>query len=307
MSPAPLPLGRVARIERGAVHDGPGVRTVLFLKGCPLRCRWCHSPETQSRRPELLVQQERCIGCDACAYACAHHAAGVRYGVAGVARERCQACGECADTCPSCARVLVGTPLSLPAAMAALRRDRVFYEQSGGGVTLSGGEPLAQARFTLAILEGCRRERIHTAIETCGLAATSLFLHAAALADLVLFDLKIADEARHRAMTGRSNRRILANLRAVAAAHPHVRARVPIIPGVNDDAANLRGIGDLLAESGVRQVDVIPYHRAGLAKYARLGLDAPLPDVEPPSPADVAAAAAALGGRGATVHVGGLR
>jgi pyruvate formate lyase activating enzyme len=306
MSPAPLPEGRVARIERGAVHDGPGLRTVVFLKGCPLRCRWCHSPETQSRHPQVLVQRDRCIACDACAYACPHQAAGTRFGAAGIDRSRCQVCGECTEACPSCARLLVGTPLSLPAAMAAVRRDRVFYEQSGGGVTLSGGEPLTQARFVLALLEGCRRERIHTAIETCGLVRAPLLLHAAALADLVLFDVKIVDEARHREATGRSNQRILANLRTVAAVHPHVRVRVPLVPGLTDDEANVSAIAALLTEVSVEGVDLLPYHRAGLAKYERLDVTAPLPDVEPPSPAAAAAAAAILRSRGHSVHVGGL-
>jgi pyruvate formate lyase activating enzyme len=307
MCPAPLPQARLARIERGAVHDGPGLRTVLFLKGCPLRCRWCHSPETQSRWPEVLVQQDRCIRCDACAYTCPHEAAGTRFGTAGIDRVRCQACGECAEVCPSCARVLVGTWLTLPAAMAALRRDRVFYEQSGGGVTLSGGEPLAQARFSLALLEGCRREHIHTAVETCGLVPLSLLLQAAAVADLILFDVKLVDAERHRAMTGRTNRRILENLRAVATAHPHVRARVPLVPGINDDDANLAALGALLADVGVEAVDVLPYHRAGLAKYARLGSEPPLPAIHPPAPAAVEAAARVLRGWGLTVHVGGLR
>ena len=306
MYPPPSPEGRIARIERGAVHDGPGVRTVLFLKGCPLRCVWCHSPETQSVVPQVLLYPDRCLACGACETTCPYHAAGPRFGPAGIDRAQCAVCGTCTDVCPTAARMLSGRPMSVDAVLAELLADRIFYDQSGGGVTLSGGEPLMQPRFTLALLERCRRERIHTAIETCGLAETCTLLKAARLTDLFLFDLKIADDERHRRVTGRSNRRILANLAALAAVHPQVRARIPIVPGINDDTDNLEALGTLLAQARIGGVDILPYHRAGVAKYERLGRPYPLRDIEPPSAEALDASARTLRAHGLAVHIGGI-
>lgn len=306
MHPAALPEGRLARMERGAIHDGPGLRTVLFLKGCPLHCFWCHSPETQSSGPEILTHPERCLECGACASRCPAGAAGPQFGPAGIDRMRCAACGACADVCPASARVLAGRRVTVAETMTELLRDRPFFDQSGGGVTLSGGEPLIQPGFVLAILERCRAERVHTAIETCGLVNGRVLLEAAALADLFLFDLKLRDAERHRGMTGRSNRRILANLAALASVHPHVRARIPLVPGINDGQDNIAGLGVLLTGLGIRSVDLLPYHRAGAAKYSRLGLEYSLPHVEAPSPAAIASAADTLRACGLTVHIGGM-
>ena len=299
------PSGRVARIDRGAVHDGPGVRTVIFLKGCPLRCGWCHSPETQAARPEVLFQQDRCLDCGTCVETCLHGAARPAASGAPVDRARCAACGRCAAACPSGARVLCGAPMTVEAVMREALRDRAVYDMSGGGVTLSGGEPLMQWDFALAVLAACQRERIHTAIETCGHVRPQALGRAAALADVVLFDLKLIDEARHRRATRVSNRMILDNLRALAAIRPDAIVRVPLVPGINDDWQNLAATAAFVDAVGLTRVDLLPYHRAGLSKYARLGREYPLDAIVPPPDGAMRAAMETFSGAGLDVRVGG--
>jgi pyruvate formate lyase activating enzyme len=305
MLPRPGGTGRILRIDRGAVHDGPGVRSVVFFKGCPLRCPWCHSPETQACHAELLIREERCVACGACAGVCdATHVAGRRV---VVDRDRCVVCDRCAALCPTGAREVAGRRCSVDDVMAELVRDGVFYDRSGGGVTLSGGEPLMQPRFALALLQRCRQARMHTAVETCGFVHPAVMREAAAEADMFLFDLKLMDDARHRQATGVSNRRILDNLRALADAGCRVVVRVPLIPGINDDAPNLAAMGGFVAGLGLSRIEVLPYHRAGIAKYARLGRRYALDPVVPPTERAVAAASDTLRRAGLEVGAGGLR
>ena len=305
MTPRPL-VGRIVRIDRGAIHDGPGVRTVIFFKGCPLRCGWCHSPETQAAGPELLLHVERCIACGACATACEVQAAVHAGDHFDVDRARCRACGRCVSACPTGARELAGGVRSLDEVMRDVLRDRAFYDQSGGGVTLSGGEALMQRAFALALLERCRSEGLHTAVETCGLVHPPTLRRAAAIADLFLFDLKLIDPERHRAATRASNRRILANLRELAASRTNVIVRVPLIPGVNDDWHNVALTGALMASLGLARVELLPYHRAGIAKYARLGRMSSFEHVPAASAASVADAAEVLRRAGLDVTAGGV-
>lgn len=297
----------ITRIDRSAVHDGPGVRTVVFFKGCPLRCEWCHSPETQATTPVVALHHERCIACGSCMAACTNAAVTFVDGRYGVLRSRCRVCGECGDACPSGAREIVGHVVSVDDVMAEIERDVVFYDQSGGGVTASGGEPLQQAEFVEALLKRCRERRITTTVETCGLAPSGALLAVARWTDLFLFDLKLMDAVRHRRVTGRSNRQILYNLRLLASRHHNVRIRVPLIPGVNDDEANLSATGAFLAALGVMQVDVLPYHRAGVAKYARLDREYALLDLASPSAEVVDETIAALTRHGLDVQIGGMR
>jgi pyruvate formate lyase activating enzyme len=305
--PAPE-TGLVARIDRGAVHDGPGLRTVVFLKGCPLRCLWCHSPETQTTRPELLLLRERCLGCGACVAVCPSGAAGLdAEDLCRLDRTRCRGRGACADACPTGARQLSGRACSVDEIMVEVLRDRIFFDQSGGGLTLSGGEPLLQQRFALALLERCRKERVHTAVETCGLVVPRVLLAAAARTDLFLFDLKIIDDRRHRMLTGSSNARVLANLNALVTAHTNVVVRYPLVPGLNDDRAAVEGLGAFAAGLGIQRIDVLPYHRAGIAKYERLDRSYSLAHVEPPDATRVAHTVATLRSYGIDVTAGGVR
>jgi pyruvate formate lyase activating enzyme len=298
--------GRVLRIERFAIHDGPGIRTTVFLKGCPLRCAWCHSPESQALEPEFMPLGDRCVRCGACTLACPHHAAQPAIDATAVAPDGCEACGACAEACPTGARELAGRVMSVDALMAEIERDRIFYDESGGGVTFSGGEPLMQPAFLLDMVRSCSASGIHVAVDTCGQADTGTLIDVARSTDLFLFDVKIMDEERHRAFTGVSNTRILENLERLAAVHPGILVRFPLIPGVNDDDGNVRAMGAFLASLRLTRVDVLPYHRAGLAKYTRLRRPYPLGDVEPPPPDRLTHVVRLLEGCGLIVRPGGV-
>jgi pyruvate formate lyase activating enzyme len=275
--------GRVLRIERFAIHDGPGIRTTVFLKGCPLRCAWCHSPESQRLEPEFMPLPERCVRCFTCTSVCPHHAVEPAADSAVVTPDLCETCGACAAACPTGARELVGRTMTVEALMAEVERDRIFYDESGGGVTFSGGEPLMQPAFLLDLVRSCRLSGIHVAVDTCGHVDTAALLEAARDTDLFLYDVKLMDEDRHRAVTGTTNVRILQNLERLAAVHPQVIVRFPLIPGLNDDDANVRALGAFVASLRLTRIDVLPYHRAGLAKYDRLRRPYLLNDTAPPS------------------------
>jgi pyruvate formate lyase activating enzyme len=297
--------GRVARIARSAMHDGPGLRTVVFFKGCPLRCRWCHSPETQAFGADVLLLKDRCIACRACVEACTCGAARLARDGPAVDRARCEGCGRCAERCPACARDLQGGWMTVGAVMDAVGRDLPFYERSGGGVTFSGGEPLHQSTFLSALLDRCRADGIPAAIETCGHASRRAALRALDRGPLFLYDIKIVDEARHREVTGASNARILANLATLAARRADLVVRFPVVPGITDDEANVAAVGRLAASLGVARIDVLAYHRAGLAKYERLNQVPGAADVPAATAADAERAAARLRGFGLDVRVGG--
>jgi pyruvate formate lyase activating enzyme len=296
--------GLVFLIERFAVHDGPGIRVAVFLKGCALRCAWCHSPESQSTRPELLLKQDRCIACGTCLPVCKSDAIQEIDAEFETDLTRCDACGDCATACPANARVIAGRRITVQELLAEIERDRIFIDRSAGGVTFSGGEPLLQGAFLASALAACRSAGFHTAVETAGFGPT-MALEALGGADLVLFDLKLFDEDRHRRATGVSNRLILANFGRLTARHRGVRARLPLIPGVNDDDENVDAIGALVASAGVAAIDLLPYHSAGIAKYSRMGRSYALPEVQPPTPAALAAARARLEHFGLSVQVGG--
>jgi pyruvate formate lyase activating enzyme len=298
--------GTVFRIARYAVHDGPGIRTTVFFKGCPLRCWWCHSPESQGAGPELTLNPDRCARCGTCVPLCPNgniHAADD--GGFETDREECAVCGTCARACPSGARAIAGTSFTVDRLMAEIEKDVVFFDESGGGVTFSGGEPLMQPAFLEAVLARSRAAAIQTAVDTCGLADLEVLVRVSRLTDLFLFDLKLMDDVRHREMTGVSNARILANLRALAAEDANVRVRVPLIPGMNDDRENLRAIGSFVRSLGLRRVDVLPYHRAGIAKYVRLNIDYRLQETQPPSEQALDSVVHLLQDHGLLVQVGG--
>ena len=289
---------------RFAVHDGPGIRTAVFFKGCPLSCWWCHNPESQNSAPEVLYSEERCRFCGACAGACPMGAIS-RLDGRMTAGPACVHCGTCADACAAGARALAGRRMTVPEIVAEIERDTIFFDESGGGVTFTGGEPLSQPAALEALLYACRERRIHTAIETCGAASRETLLRLCGLADLVLYDVKIADPARHRQFTGAPNGNILENLAALSRVHPRVVARVPIVPGVNDRDEDVRALAALLAHLPLNRVDLLPYHRAGSEKYRRLGRPYRLPETLPPSEAHMARLAAQMQAAGVVVSIPG--
>jgi pyruvate formate lyase activating enzyme len=294
----------VFNVQRFSLHDGPGIRTTVFLKGCPLQCAWCHNPEGIAAEPEVLVVENRCIRCGACRTACP---LGIAAGGGWIpdGREACTACGTCADVCPTGAREVVGREVTVDELLAEVLRDRVFFD-TDGGVTFSGGEPLLQLRFLEAMLEACRAAGLHTAIDTSGLAPLKHLLRVAALADLVLFDVKLMDDTRHRMHTGVSNTQILANLDAVARLHPNIWLRVPIIPGVNDDETNIRATAALAAGfPSVRRVHLLPYHRLGADKRRRLGNGTEGVSPSPPTRSRLDELAAEFTAAGVTTTIGG--
>lgn len=314
------PTGLIFDLRKFSVHDGPGIRTTVFFKGCPLRCWWCHNPESQSPRPEIMLWESRCVGCQACVEACPEGAispAGQDLS-AGNARavvtnhEPCTRCGECIPHCPADARAWVGREASAAEMMAEILRDVTFYDESGGGATFSGGEPLMQPDFLLELLRACRSQEIHTALDTSGYAAWETIDRVRPYVDLFLYDIKCIDDDLHRKVTGVSNTRILNNLRALAGHGHRINLRVPLVPGINADEASIDAIGDLAAslqtlsvgQPGI-QVDLLPYHHAAAGKYERLQMPYLLPDTLTPSNEVVDALANRLRERGLSVSIGG--
>ncbi len=298
--------GLVFNIQRYSVHDGPGIRTTVFLKGCPLRCAWCHNPEGISPHRELMVIETRCVSCLECCRACPAAAEFSGDRPLPARHAQCRLCGACVEACPTQARRMAGQDLSVDELLAALLEDRVFYEESGGGVTFSGGEPLLQAEFLCEALGECRARGLTTAVETCGLAAQPDLLRVARLADVVLYDLKLLDEEKHRRYTGASNRQILENLKALGREHQQIWIRVPLVPGVNDSATELGAIARLAASiPAVRQVNLLPFHRAGIHKSRRLGRGEEMAQTMPPRAEAMAEAMALFEKAGVISRAGG--
>ncbi|MCS7216688.1 MAG: glycyl-radical enzyme activating protein [Candidatus Bipolaricaulota bacterium] len=282
--------GIVFDIQRFSLHDGPGIRTTVFLKGCPLRCLWCHNPEGLSPKPELMFFDYKCLGCGTCARVCPEGALAQGAGAKPrLAREKCAGCGRCAEACPSGAWRLVGRTITVEELLSLLERDALLYDRSQGGVTFSGGEPLFQPDFLHAALAACKERRIHTAVDTSGYAPWDVFERIAPLTDLFLFDLKPMDEEAHRRYTGVSNRLIHANLRRLAELGRPVRVRVPLIPGITDTEENLQALLALLGEvqGRILGVELLPYHDVA-EKYQRLGKSYGMPSLSRPSEARLA-------------------
>ncbi len=263
--------GQIFNIQRFSINDGQGIRTTVFFKGCPLNCQWCHNPESKKISPELLFSGDKCVYCRKCEGSCEN---GVHLFEAKhtLSREKCTACGSCEAVCPVKCLSVAGKSISADDVIKEVLRDRIFFEESGGGITLSGGEPFLQYDFLTEILKKAKENSLHTAVETCGFADTEKMLAAAEYIDVFLFDYKLTDSALHKKYTGVGNEKILHNLKALSDKGSKIILRCPVIPSVNDTDEHFKGIARTAEENvGVTGIEIAPYHELGLSKLSRMG------------------------------------
>ena len=274
--------GMVYNIQRMSTKDGPGLRTTVYLKGCPLHCLWCSNPESQSSHPQLMCFENLCTSCGACEKICPHRA--VIKTEKGFNRERskCKDCGLCVDVCPSKARVMSGQLMTVKEVMDIVDRDNIFYANSEGGVTFGGGEPTAAGDFLIELMQDCANKGYHVCVDTCGICNMRQFRKVIDLANLFLFDCKHMDPQEHRRLTGMDNVIILENLHQVLNSGKDVHIRIPLMPGLNDSEANIKAIAEFLRPYGKNEVDILPCHAFGASKYDALRI--PRPSVEAYSP-----------------------
>jgi pyruvate formate lyase activating enzyme len=270
--------GTVFDIQRFSIHDGPGIRTTVFLKGCALRCFWCHNPEGMNLRPQIQFYPGRCIACGECVAVCPQGAQELTGEARVYHRDACTVCGQCVARCDAEGLLLVGREVTVAGVMAEVLRDRTFYETSGGGATLSGGDPLMQPAFSHAVLAECKDAGIHTAIETCAHAPWAVLAGLIPVTDLFMVDLKHMDPERHRSVTGSTNQRILENARRLSESGKPILFRVPVVPTVNDTTADIADIARFvagLAENAPAEIrlELLPFHRMAADKYRSLGLE----------------------------------
>lgn len=299
--------GVIFDIARYAIHDGPGIRTTVYMKGCPLNCRWCHNPEGISPKPQISYQKNRCIGCGSCVSVCPLGAVSrAEDGSIRIDYSICTACGDCAEACNSLALELVGKEMTVDELMSVIEKDKAFYDESGGGVTFSGGEPFLQPAFLLNALAECRNRGIRTAVETCGFCGSEILMDAAQQTDLFLFDVKLMDSTRHNEAAGVPNERILENLSKLIEKDYNVTVRFPLIPGINDDGADIESLGRFLGSlKKTPALHILPFHELGREKALRFGGLYKMSGSVPPGRERVEEIADALRKRNIEVIIGG--
>lgn len=276
--------GTIFNLMKYSIHDGPGIRTTVFFKGCPLKCLWCHNPESHRLKPQVSKYPDRCIGCGKCINLCPTNAIYVEENRINFDAKRCIQCEKCIEVCYSNSMELIGKVMTVDEVMKEVEKDSVFYEESAGGVTFSGGEPFMQYEFLEKLLTECKKKHIHTAVDTCGFVNKNILINMSSLIDLFLYDLKIMDEAKHIKYTGVSNKIILENLRELTKIGKRIFIRIPIIPGINDNDESIDETAKYLASlNGLEQINILPYHNIAMEKYKRIGQEYSLNEIKTPS------------------------
>ena len=275
--------GTIFNIQKFCVNDGPGIRTTVFLKGCPLSCIWCHNPESKKTAPEMFYNAQKCVKCGRCAASCERVCHGISERGHDYDRRECIVCGKCAEVCPTEALEAAGYEISVEDALRDVLKDKIFYDNSGGGMTVSGGEPMLQYDFTLSLLKAAKEAGLHTCMETCGYAPEEHYREIAPFVDIFLFDYKITDPEKHRECTGVTNELILSNLKMLDEAGAKTILRCPIIPTINDNEEHLSAIAALANSlSNVLEINIEPYHPLGSGKSEMLGREYALHDLSFP-------------------------
>lgn len=267
--------GIIYNIQRMSTKDGPGIRTTVFLKGCPLRCLWCSNPESQSYSPQLLFFKHLCTGCGACLPVCPYQANDMEDGCSTLDRKACINCGRCAEVCPAKAREMSGRVMSVDEVINVVRKDALFFENSGGGVTFGGGEPTSGGQFFLDMVEAAALEGWHITVDTCGYCPEEQFAKVLRMVDLLLFDCKHMDPEEHKRLTGVDNALILRNMDAALKSGCEVRVRMPLMPGLNDSEENIAAMAEFFLPRGKSEIEIMPCHFFGRSKYAALGKSQP--------------------------------
>lgn len=276
---------KVFNIQPYSIHDGPGIRTTVFLKGCPLTCLWCQNPESQKMENQLLVVRDRCTGCGRCVIACPFDAVKIVDGISKTDRTKCTVCGSCVSQCPEGIREVCGEEYTVSQLVKKVMADKLFYDGSGGGITVSGGEALSQADFVSEFFKQCKSEGLHTTLDTSGFAPWDKLEKVALHTDLVLYDVKHMDSQAHRKLTGVSNERILENLKRLSTMPVEIYIRIPVIPGMNDSDENIEKTAEFVKKDlgGRYKTYLLPYHRMGEAKLENLEETQGFLNLQPPS------------------------
>lgn len=299
--------GIVINIQKYSLHDGDGIRTLVFLKGCPLGCLWCANPESQNMHREIALYPINCIECGECVNVCKSQTIGTddETGSIKIDRSLCDDCGECAESCYSGGIKLIGECMTVEEVFSHIKKDITFYKKSNGGVTLSGGEPTVQPEFCREILKKCKENGISTAIETCGYTNWEALKDILQYADVVLYDLKVMDEQLHIKYTGVSNSLIKENAGKIARLGKEIIIRYPMIPGYNTSEDNIKNMGEFARSLNIKRVDILPYHQLGVSKYSAIGKVYQIPDINPPTEDEIEKARIILESCGCIVHIGG--
>ncbi|MCK5821581.1 MAG: glycyl-radical enzyme activating protein [Bacteroidales bacterium] len=298
--------GLIFDIKPYSINDGPGIRITLFLKGCPLNCVWCHNPESISPHVQKMYSKSKCIGCGACVDECPVNALTLTPDGIVTDTDLCTLCGRCADVCPTLAIEMSGKQATVEDMMKVIRKEALTLDQSNGGVTISGGEPMMQSDFLIELLDAIGEEGLHRAVDTTGFVKTETLLEVAKRTELFLYDLKSMDPEVHKKYTGVGNEKILSNLKILAESGASIRVRIPLIKGVNSDQANIRASAQFLAGLPVRiPVDILPYHDIAIMKHEKLGQKYQQDELQEPGASEIEGIIQQFAELGITARVGG--